>query len=245
MTRIRLIGTGNILSASNNASVLMDDALLIDCGNGVVKAMLKQGIDLGRIEALLVTHLHGDHFSDVLELIMCRAFAGVDRKLDIYGPEGLEEAVYELCRICFADICDEFSNLVDRAKVNFKSFDELEDIKGYDVEAYKMLHNGMSAYGYLIKKDGLAVAVSGDTGRCDNLDAMIERCDVAILEMTGIEENESHLCVNDIKYYEDRYKKDIIVTHMSDKAKEMANTMEHRFLVPEDGSTYEYKKGRL
>ena len=44
--KIQFIGTGNIGSTSNSASILINEHILFDMPNGNLKAMIRQNIDL-------------------------------------------------------------------------------------------------------------------------------------------------------------------------------------------------------
>ena len=59
-----MIGTGAISVKQRSACSLVDDKILIDCGNGIVKTLLEQDVNINKIDTLLITHLHGDHFLD-------------------------------------------------------------------------------------------------------------------------------------------------------------------------------------
>ena len=68
--KIKMIGTGSVSAIENNSSCLVDDKILIDCGNGIFKALLKQNISINDLDTLLITHIHGDHFLDLPFLIL-------------------------------------------------------------------------------------------------------------------------------------------------------------------------------
>ena len=40
--KLQLIGTGSITAPQTSASALIDDSILVDCGTGVVKELMKQ-----------------------------------------------------------------------------------------------------------------------------------------------------------------------------------------------------------
>lgn len=63
--KIQLIGTGTIPDIANSASVLINDHILFDMPNGNLKAMIRQNIDIMRIDTLIISHTHADHCFDV------------------------------------------------------------------------------------------------------------------------------------------------------------------------------------
>ena len=69
-------------------------ACLLDCGATALVAMRRFAIDPGRINAIFLSHLHGDHFAGVLFLLLEQHFiAQRDRPLLIAGPVGTEGRV--------------------------------------------------------------------------------------------------------------------------------------------------------
>ena len=54
--KIRFVGTGSISSLSNSASLLINDSILIDCGNGIHKALLRQNVDIKKIKYVFITN---------------------------------------------------------------------------------------------------------------------------------------------------------------------------------------------
>lgn len=69
--KILFLGTGaadwqkekNSQLFRRNSSVLIDEKLLIDPGPGVVSAIEEYGVDVSKIEFILNTHPHDDHFN--------------------------------------------------------------------------------------------------------------------------------------------------------------------------------------
>ena len=49
-------------NARRSSSILIDGAVLIDCGPHVLDSFRIQGLDMSRVTTLLITHFHDDHF---------------------------------------------------------------------------------------------------------------------------------------------------------------------------------------
>ena len=64
---------------------------LIDCGEGTQFQLLKYKINLQKIERVLITHLHGDHFYGLIGLVSSMGLLGRQYPLHIHGPRGLDE----------------------------------------------------------------------------------------------------------------------------------------------------------
>lgn len=67
--------------------------ILIDCAEGTQIFLRKHNIKLQRIDIVLISHLHGDHYFGLVGLISTMDLLGRDRKLTIYAPQGLQEII--------------------------------------------------------------------------------------------------------------------------------------------------------
>jgi ribonuclease BN (tRNA processing enzyme) len=65
--------------------------IVVDCGAGVAIGLARQGIDLKRIDTIVITHLHSDHYLDLGPLIHTAWTAGLSRPVPVYGPRGLAD----------------------------------------------------------------------------------------------------------------------------------------------------------
>lgn len=69
--------------------------ILLDAGEGIQSKLLKVGKSVTSINAVLITHMHGDHVLGLVPLIQSRSLAGSTTPLYLVGPEGLYE--YLIC----------------------------------------------------------------------------------------------------------------------------------------------------
>jgi ribonuclease Z len=72
--------------------------VLCDCGEGAQLAAQRAGLSLSRLDAVLVTHLHGDHFNGLPGLLGTLGLEGLQRPLVVAGPEGIAELLQHLAR---------------------------------------------------------------------------------------------------------------------------------------------------
>lgn len=116
--------------------------ILIDCGEGTQVSMKILGWGFKTIDAICITHVHGDHIIGLPGLLMTMANSGKKDPLIIVGPEGIEKVVEGL-RV----IVPELPYRVDIVE-NPKGRVELLDEKGtIDLTAIELDHS-MPCIGY-------------------------------------------------------------------------------------------------
>jgi len=64
--------------------------IVVDCGLGVTKGLVDQGMELRDLSLIFVTHLHSDHYLELGPLLHTAWTAGLKTPVDVYGPHGLE-----------------------------------------------------------------------------------------------------------------------------------------------------------
>ena len=80
------------------SSLLINDDLLIDYGPDVVAASTIYGIDLSKVETLLITHPHEDHLTASQLYLRAHPFSLTDLPhLEIYGPADAMAKIADRC----------------------------------------------------------------------------------------------------------------------------------------------------
>src|SRR5947209_20059843 len=72
--------------------------VLCDCGEGAQVAALRAGLSFSRLDAVLITHLHGDHFNGLPGLLGTLGLEGRERPLTVAGPPGITALLQHLQR---------------------------------------------------------------------------------------------------------------------------------------------------
>jgi len=62
--------------------------LLFDCAEGTQRQMVRTKLSPLKIDAIFITHLHGDHFLGLAGLVQTMSLMGRERKLEVYCPRG-------------------------------------------------------------------------------------------------------------------------------------------------------------
>lgn len=70
--------------------------VLCDCGEGAQLAALRAGLSFSRLDAVLITHLHGDHFNGLPGLLGTLGLEGRQRPLVVAGPPGITSLLQHL-----------------------------------------------------------------------------------------------------------------------------------------------------
>src|SRR5262245_24332142 len=92
--RLTIAGSGDAFGSGGrfNTCFFLETAratLVVDCGASAVPALKGQGIDPNRIEAVVLSHLHGDHFVGLpFPLLDTQFLSRREKPLIIAGPPG-------------------------------------------------------------------------------------------------------------------------------------------------------------
>lgn len=74
------------------------DRLLVDCGEGTQRQLLRSDVGLVDLEDILLTHFHADHYLGLPGMLKTFALRGREVPLTLYGPAGLRELLSSLRR---------------------------------------------------------------------------------------------------------------------------------------------------
>jgi ribonuclease BN (tRNA processing enzyme) len=103
--RLTVLGSGAACPPPgvNSSGYLLEDdgqTLLLDCGHGIASAVLGVRPEFD-IDHILITHMHADHFIDVIPLRfrVTREMGGVrDRQIQLHLPPGGTDALHQIMR---------------------------------------------------------------------------------------------------------------------------------------------------
>ena len=101
-TQVVMLGTGTPNADPHRsgpcvAVVVNDTPYLVDCGPGLVRRAAAArlagvtALGVGNLTRLFVTHLHSDHTAGYADLILTPAVHGRRERLQVYGPDGIQE----------------------------------------------------------------------------------------------------------------------------------------------------------
>jgi ribonuclease Z len=166
--------------------------LLIDCGRAATHRALEAGLDLTAVTAVLLTHHHSDHISDLATFATTRWTAGAAAPLTVVAPFGPSARYAEACLSIFDDQCfygQAHPHAGARPHIRVDGFESTPDVTtvldadGWSVSSTLVHHHPVEpAVGYRIERAGVTVTVSGDTAVCDGIQRLAERTDVLVHE---------------------------------------------------------------
>jgi ribonuclease BN (tRNA processing enzyme) len=152
--------------------------------------MHRCGVDPGAIDAVFLTHFHGDHTLGLPPFVLYRIF--VDPKpITFIGPDGIEKRLESLFEVSWGQ--DWELAMRHRFHVTYTAAKPSGTAAGYQYESIKLDHGTSGSNGYRIKVDGRILAYSGDTEATAPLDELVDGADVAIVEATGPGDVFSHM----------------------------------------------------
>lgn len=208
-------GSGGRFQACVSVRALEGHALL-DCGATSLVALKRLGIDPNTIDAVLVSHLHGDHFGGLPFLVLDGQFSRRTRPLVVAGPPGLSERLPRTMEALFPG-----SSAVERrfAVEIVELPARVETATGpFRVTAIPVDHaSGAPAYGLRLLADGKIVACSGDTAWTDALLEISQGADLFLCEAYTYERAvRFHLPYTAIREHRARLTcKQLLLTHPS------------------------------
>jgi ribonuclease BN (tRNA processing enzyme) len=152
--------------------------LLLDCGPGVLARLRESDI---RPDAIVITHWHLDHCGDLIPWAWLNAYspeAGQNHP-QLWLPPGSEEELETFTSFWGVP------RMWDRA-FELCEFAPAEQFQaaGFAVEAARLPHYTMQAYGFRISSQGKTVAYSGDSAPTDELATLARGADLFICEAT-------------------------------------------------------------
>jgi ribonuclease BN (tRNA processing enzyme) len=155
-------------------------SILLDCGTGVI-ANLQQHLDYRHLDAVVISHMHADHFIDLIPLRYGLKYAPgeqIDRRLPLYLPEGGQWVLQHVMNPIDSNP-EFFTSLFD---IHECRVGEAQQIGSLTLQVTPVLHfisaNAVSITG--TKK----LAFSGDSGPCSEVVDAAKDADIFLCEAT-------------------------------------------------------------
>jgi ribonuclease BN (tRNA processing enzyme) len=170
---LTFLGTGSAMPTGERAQSgylvqTTETNLLVDCGSGVLHALQRTPVGYRGLDAVLLTHHHLDHVSDLAVLLKARWLAG-ETELTIAGPPGTADLV--------RDILGVHEYMDGRMDLDLRDIEGEFSLAGLDIDSCETRHS-MQCFAYRLQPaaDTAPLVLGGDS---EAFDGLIEFADPA------------------------------------------------------------------
>ncbi len=149
---LNILGTASALPTTNrypSAHVLdvRGRLFLIDCGEGVQIQMRRMGISYLKIEAICISHIHGDHLFGLFGLLSTMGMLGRTAKLRIFAPKSFAP----ILKFYISYFGDGMKFDIDFQPLSMKSPEVIYETKSIEILAFPLNHR-IETFGYVIRE---------------------------------------------------------------------------------------------
>lgn len=175
-----------------------EDLLVMDMGSGTLSRLMGF-VDIKKVKDIFISHLHYDHTSDLLPFRYL--LEDLNHKVNIYTHK--EDSEW-------------YGILFNHPNFNIINIDENTEITlgSMTLNFLEMKHT-VTDYAVIIKGEK-TLCYTGDTLYNDNIPLCFEECSTVLADCSKPEGFKGpHMNINDAKALANKYKKNIIATHLS------------------------------
>lgn len=190
--RLTVIGCGDAFGSGGRLQTSFhvahgSDAFLVDCGASVLIGCARLGIDPNGVSAILITHLHGDHFAGLVWwMLHAQHVAKRTALLTVAGPPGLEERYIRAAEALFPGSTKQPPRFETRwVEMHAGKDCRLGELR---VTPFEVSHpSGAPSHALRIAAGGKTLAYSGDTEWVETLVDCARGSDLYISECYNYE----------------------------------------------------------
>ena len=244
--QVLLLGTADAFNTGGraNSAYWITDRMgqyAVDFGPTALVQSQRYGKDLSELDAIYLTHLHGDHIGG-LPMFLLHSHYDLHRKkpLRIVGPPSTEDFLERLWRATYPSTTKR--KLSFDVSIDVWKPDARQSHGERTITTIPAVHDPEAEpHSLKIEIDGTTIGFSGDTGWQDSLGRFTEGCALFVCEATNPESGFwGHLSVEEHRCHRQSITpKQLVLSHMTEAAKlqAIADAPAHDWIVGEDGMT--------
>lgn len=167
---------------------LAGQGVVIDCGLGVTRGLVDQGVALKDLSVIVITHLHSDHYLELGPLLHTAWTAGLRSPVTVWGPRGLSRYWRHFLEAMADDIA---TRIEDEGRPDLARLVDFRPIAAGDalsigplrLEVIEAIHPPLTeAFSLAFSGGGKRVVFSGDTARNPALAAFAQGANLLVHE---------------------------------------------------------------
>ncbi|ASJ71928.1 MBL fold metallo-hydrolase [Granulosicoccus antarcticus] len=173
---------------TSNLFCLDGQQIVVDCGLGVTRGLVDQGMQLKDLSLIFISHLHSDHYLELGPLLHTAWTAGLSSKVDVWGPAGLDVYWQGFLASMKADIelrieDEGRPDLRDLLQIHVMDAGIVMERDGLSISAIRTEHPPLvDCFALSFKTSSAHVVFSGDTAPIAALEDFARGADLLIHE---------------------------------------------------------------
>lgn len=243
--KLHILGCGDAFGSGgrNQSGYLVeasDRMFLLDCGPTSLLAMKRAAIDPRRLDAIILSHLHGDHFGGIpfffIEFLYQQP---KDKPLTIAGPPGTETKVRQLFQLMYGNA----TNDKEIPPTIFETLypDQPAFIDGIEIHPFRVPHQSHEiSLGLKAVYDGKQLLFSGDSAWTESFIDQARGVDLFLCECSFYDEQPGmHINYHVLRANLSRLEcKQLVLTHLGEQM--LARQGELKVRLAMDGLVVEF-----
>jgi ribonuclease BN (tRNA processing enzyme) len=233
------VGTGNAFAAGGLCwnGFVVDQKYLFEAPPQALMSLNQLDIDPNGLEAVIISHHHGDHFIGLPFLLLHWKHRGRTGPVRVVGPPRTEEYARDICSRVYPGTF-EFNYPIEWVELDAGETTQVADLS---LEAVEVQHDERLVLnlGYACRLGDRTFAYTGDSGFCDAVVDLARDTDVLVSECSSLRSTyPTHMNLEfDMPRLREAMRSDaeLVLTHLDPRV-----TAEglHSTRVAADGETY-------
>jgi ribonuclease BN (tRNA processing enzyme) len=185
--RMRVIGSSPSVQRPGRACSCYllrtrDSSVLFDIGSGAL-GNLHAAIDYPQLDAVIISHMHADHFLDLIPLRYGLKYGPLlrDGRMPVYLPPGGEAMLRKLTSAFASEGPEDFLDEV----LSIHEYDPARPLEINDLRlTFRQTRHYVDTYSIRAEHDNASIVYSGDTAPCDSVVEHAANCSLFLCEAT-------------------------------------------------------------